>query len=107
MRTSHSAIYNVVMAASAYLQRCEMDDAVNIRMVLKNLIEGAIVGDVEVVKLRSLAANQLNPVDSLFGRIVQIVGNDDLVPGFQQSQCGERSYVSGASARICISLSRN
>lgn len=84
-----------------------MDDAVNIRMVLKNLVEGAIVGDIELVKLRSLAANQLNPIDGLFRRIVQVVGNDDLVPGFQQGEGGERSNVSGASARICISLNQN
>lgn len=81
-----------------------MDDAVNIRMVVENLVKGAIVGDIELVKLRPLATNQLDSIDGLFGRIVQVVGNDDFIVSFQQGQGGERSNVSGASARFCISV---
>lgn len=87
--TWHSAVYNAAFATLAYLQRCEMDDAVNIGMVLKQLVEGTIVGDIELVERRPLAANQLDPIDGLLGRIVQVVGDDDLVPSFQQGQGGE------------------
>lgn len=79
-----------------------MDDAVNIGMVLEQLVEGAIVGDIDLVELRPLAGKQFDAIDGLLGRIVQVVGDDDFVASFQQGQGGERSNVSGASAESAL-----
>lgn len=83
-----------------------MDDTVNVGMFLEHLIQGAIIGDIELVELGALAANQFNPVDALFRGIVKIIGDDDFVAGFQESQGGEGSNVTSAAAAKYVKQSR-
>lgn len=75
-----------------------MDNAVNVGVSLEHLVEVLLVGDIELNELGLLAADQLNAVQSLGGRVVQIVSNDDLVASLQQSEGGERANVARTTA---------
>ena len=66
-----------------YLESGKMDDAVNVWMRLEDAIEIILLSDVNVEKVRSLAADELNSIDGFFGGIVEIVCNDDLVICFE------------------------
>ena len=60
-----------------------MNYAVNIRMLFKYLIKCPIIRDIEIVKGRPFATDELNAVDNLFRRVVQIIGDDDFVSSLQ------------------------
>jgi hypothetical protein len=74
-----------------------VDDAVNVRVLLEDIVEVLLVGDVDLVVFWFLAADQLYPVESLERRIVEIVNNDDIVSGFEESKGSERPNVAGAT----------
>lgn len=42
-----------------------MDDTVNVRVGFEDLVEGSLIGDIELRKLGLLAGDQLNAVQSL------------------------------------------
>lgn len=68
-----------VKQLSAYLQRSEMYDAVNIWMRLEDLIKVLLFPDIDVEVFRSFAADELNAIDDFFRSIVEIVHNHDFV----------------------------
>lgn len=74
-----------------------MNDIVDIRVLLKHLVQGLLIGDVERVVLGSLAADQLDAVQDLLGGVVEVVDDDDLVVGLEESERGERADVAGAT----------
>jgi len=74
-----------------------VDDIVNIRVLLEHLVQGLLVGDIERIVLGSLAADQLDAVQDLVGRVVEVVDDDDLVVGLEESERGERADVAGAT----------
>lgn len=71
-------------------------------MSFKRLIQSLLVGDVQLDKLGLLARQHRYTVQRLFRRVVQIVHNNHLVPGFQEGEGGERANVAGTSVK-CIS----
>ena len=77
----------------AHLQGSEVNDAVNVRMSLKNLVESRLVGDIDLSELSLLAGDQLNATKGLGGGVVEVVGDDDLVTSFKESKGGERANV--------------
>lgn len=70
-----------------------MNDAVNVRVFLENLIETSLVGDINVVELWPLAADEFNAIEDLLGSIVKIVGDDHFVVCIKEGQRGERTNV--------------
>lgn len=44
-----------------------MYHAINVRMLLENAIQGAINGNIDIVKLRPLAAEELDPIEGFLG----------------------------------------
>jgi hypothetical protein len=74
-----------------------VNDIVNIRVLLEHLIQGLLIGDVERVVLGFLAADQLNAVQDLFGGVVEVVDDDDLVVGLEESERGEGADVAGTT----------
>ena len=74
-----------------------MNDIIDIRVLLEHLIQCLFIGDVERVVLGFLAADQLNAVQDLFGGVVEVVDDDDLVVGLEESERGERADVAGAT----------
>lgn len=47
-----------------------MDDVVNVWVLLENLVECGLILNVKLVEFRLLAANELDAVDDLLGRVV-------------------------------------
>jgi hypothetical protein len=76
-----------------------VNDIVDIRVLLEHLVQGLLISDVERVVLGSLAADQLNAVQDLLGGVVEVVDDDDLVVGLEESERGERADVAGATGR--------
>lgn len=75
-----------------------MDHAVNVGVSFEHLVEVLLVGDVELDELGLLAADQLNAVQGLGGGVVQVVGDDNLVPSLEEGEGGERADVARATA---------
>lgn len=81
----------------AHLESGKVDDIVDVGVLGEDLVQGGLVGDVDLVEERTLARDQLDAVDDLLGRVVQVVDDDDLVVGLKQSKGGERANVAGAT----------
>ena len=74
-----------------------MDDAVNVGVCSKHLVEAGRVGDVDLEEVGSLAGDQFNAVDDLWGRVEQVVGNDNLVVSLQESKGREGANIARSS----------
>lgn len=59
-----------------------MNDTIYVGILLEDLVKSAVIGNIDIVETRPLAADQLDTVDSLLGRIVKIVSDDDFVASF-------------------------
>ena len=73
-----------------------MDDAVNVLVRLEHLVERRFVRDIEVDEVRLLAADELDAVEDLVGRVVEVVGDDHLVVVLEECEGSERPNVPGA-----------
>ena len=82
---------------NANLQRGKVDDIVNVWVLIKDLVEGSFIGDVALVKGRSLAADELDSVDDFGGRVVEVVDNNDLVVCFEEGEGREGANVAGTT----------
>jgi hypothetical protein len=76
-----------------------VDDAVNFRVLGENLIDGLLVCDVDLVKGRAAAANQLNAIEGDLGGVVEGVNNNDIVTVLKEGEGGERTNVSGTTEK--------
>jgi hypothetical protein len=65
----------------------------------KDLVELVLLGDIGLVELRSLAADELDAVEGDFGRVVEVVYNHDIVAVLQEGQRRERANVACATKR--------
>jgi hypothetical protein len=74
-----------------------VNDTVDGRVGGKHLVELLLVGDIGLVELGSLAADELDAVYGNLGRVVEVVHDDHLVAMLQQSQGGERADVARAA----------
>lgn len=75
-----------------------MNHIVNIRVRIEHLLERLLIGDIELKELRPLPTDQLDAIDNLLGRVLQVVSDDDFVAGFQQRERRERANVPGTTA---------
>lgn len=75
-----------------------MDDAVDVGVGLEHLVETLLVGDIELNELGLLARDQLNALQSLWRRVVQVVGHNNLVARLEQGKGGERANVARTTA---------
>lgn len=82
----------------SHLQRSEVDNAVNVGVGLEHLVKGILLSDIELDELGLLARDQLNTLESLGRRVVQVVSNDNLVTGLEEGKGGERANVARATA---------
>ena len=81
-----------------YLERCEVDDTVNIWVRCKGLVQCFLICDVYLVEIRSLSAKQLNAVKRDFRGVVERVNDHDFIASLEKSQTREGANVAGASA---------
>jgi hypothetical protein len=80
-----------------YLQGGKVDDTVNIGMRLKDLLECWLIGDIDLVEDRPLAAQQLDAVQADLGRIVQAVDNNHIVAVLKKCEGREGSDIASAT----------
>jgi len=74
-----------------------MNNTVNVRVRRKNLVEGSLVGNVDIMEGRALARDQLDTIEAFFGCIVQAVNDNDLVAGFKKGEDCEGADVANAA----------
>jgi len=89
---------------SAYLQRSEVNDIVDVGMLVEDGIQLLLIRDVALGVLRLLPTDQLDPVEDLGVGVVGVVDDDDLVVGLEQGEGGERANVAGATTTMVSRL---
>ena len=96
----HAVVFQWDLAALAdSLEGREVDDIVDVRVLVEDGIQALLVGNVTVVVLGTLAADQFDAVEDFLGRVVEVVDDDDLVVGLEKGQGGEGANVAGATVR--------
>lgn len=65
-----------------YLERSEVDHAIDVWVRFENLVQCARLGDIDIVEARTLAADELDAIDRLSRGVAQIVSDYDLIIGF-------------------------
>ena len=74
-----------------------MNDGVDGGVLGEDLVEGSLVGDVNLVKVGTAAAEELDAVESDLGRVVEAVYDDNIVTMLEQGEGGERTDVAGTT----------
>lgn len=74
-----------------------MNNAVNVGVSLKDLVEAILIGDIDLDELGLLAANSLNTVEGLGGGVVQVISDNDLVASLEEGKGGEGANVTGTT----------
>lgn len=95
------------MCSVSYLESGEVNRAVNLWVLRKDLIEGLLVGDIGGVEMRAATADGLDAVDGHLGGVVEVIDNDYIVAMLQQSEGGEGTDVAGSSGQIGSSALRS
>lgn len=80
-----------------HLQSSKVNHGVNLGMLLENLIQALLIGDIDVIELGFLSADKLDTVENLLRRIVQVVYDDNIVASSQKLQRGEGTDISSSS----------
>ncbi len=83
--------------AGVYLEGGKVNDAVNGRVLGKDLVEGLFVSEVGVVESRAAATELLDAVEDDLEGVVQVVDNDDVVVVFEEGKGGKGADVAGSS----------
>lgn len=91
---------DVDVGSGTCLESSKVDDTVNVRVLLEDLVESVLVGDIGLVEFGPLAADELDAIQSDLGGVVEVIDNHDLVAVLQEGQRGERSDVAGATAIV-------
>lgn len=81
-----------------------MNHAVDVGVLLKDPVEGGLVGDIELDELGTLAADQLDAVDDFFGGVIQVVGEDDLVASLEEGEGREGANIAGTTGGLKVSV---
>lgn len=81
------------------LEGGEMDDTVDSGVLLEDLIQVSLVGQVGLVEDRSLSRDELDAVESNLGRVVEVIYDDDLIAMFEESERSEGPDVSRTTMR--------
>lgn len=66
-------------------------------MLFENLIQALLIGDINVIELGFLPADELDTVKNFLRRIVQVVYDDNIVASGQKLQRSEGADISSSS----------
>ena len=86
------------------LEGGKVDDIVDVRVLLKHLVESLLVGDVALGVFGALAGDELDAVEDLVGRVVEVVDDDDLVVGLEEGEGREGSDIAGTTSQCDAAL---
>ena len=70
----------------------------------KDLVETFLVGDIHLVKVWSLSAEEFDAVEGDFGGVVEAIDNYDFVAMFEERESSERPDIAGTSVVFNISI---
>ena len=65
-----------------YLQCSEVDDRVNVRVLLEDIVKRLLVCHIELRELGTLATDEFDTIEDLVGGVVQVVRNHYFVASF-------------------------
>ena len=77
-----------------------MNDAVNVGVGREHPVERSRVGDIGLDELGPLATDQFNAVDDFGGRVVQVVGDDNLVASLKEGEGREGADIARSSVGV-------
>ena len=77
-----------------------MDHIIDIRMRVKDFVEGRFIRDIDVVESRSNSGNELDAVDDLVRGVSEIINDDYLIVGFEKRDNGERANITGPTEQV-------
>ena len=66
-----------------------MNYAVNLGVLLEDLVEASLIGDIQLVELGTLATDELDAVDSDLGGVVEAVDNNNIVAVLEEGEGGK------------------
>jgi hypothetical protein len=90
-----------------HLQSSKVDDIVDVWVLLKHLVERGLICNVDLVKGRSLAADELDTVHDFWGGVVEVVDDDDLVVCLEEGKGCEGANVAGSTAPSSVPIERD
>lgn len=82
---------------ATYLQGRKVNYAVDLRVLVEDLVQGRLVGDVDIVKGRALARDELNAVHDFLLGVVEVVNDDHIVACLNERDDCERTNVAAAT----------
>ena len=56
-----------------------MNDTINVWMFLENFVKIFLLSNIDVCKTGPFARDELNAIDGLFGRVIQVIRNDNFI----------------------------
>jgi hypothetical protein len=89
----------------AYLQSCEVDDAVDIGIFREDLLQSLLICNVDLVEIWSLSAQEFNAIERDYRRVIQTIDDDDFIAMLEESERSEGANIAGASMPVTISIS--
>lgn len=84
---------------ATYLEGGEVNNAVDLGVLGKHIVEAGLVCDVDLVEGRTLAANKLDAVYGGLGRVEETIDNDDIVAVLEEGEGGEGPDVASTTAK--------
>ena len=90
-----------------HLQSSKVDDIVDVWVLLKHLVERGLICNVDLVKGRSLAADELDAVHDFWGGVVEVVDDDDFVVCLEEGKGCEGANVAGSTAPSSVPIERD
>ena len=74
-----------------------MDNAVDVWVLFEYLVKRAGYGNIDIVEIWLLAADELDTIHSFLRRVVEVVRDDNFVISLQKSQGSERANIAGSA----------
>ena len=68
-----------ICASRPYLEGSKVDHTVNFRMLFENPVQSASLGDIDIVEIRALAADELDAIERLERGVAEIINDDNLI----------------------------
>jgi len=85
---------------AADLERCKVDDIVELWVFHEDAIKSRLVRDVHVVVSGPFAGDDFYPVHAFFRGVVEVVDDDYIIAGFEKGNDGERANVARTSKAL-------
>ena len=87
-----------------YLESSEVDYTVDVWVCGKDLVETFLIGDIHLVKVWSLSAEEFDAIEGDSGGVVEAIDNYDFVAMFEERESSERPDIAGTSMDLNVSI---